>query len=100
MAERALVSHQFDNAVQQRDAVALGMWIFLATEILFFGALFVAYAIGRIRYPDAFVAASGLTDVTLGSINTAVLLTSSLTMALGVRATELGTRRAAAGWLA
>jgi len=99
MNERALVAHQFDNAAQQRDAATLGMWIFLATEILFFGALFVAYAVSRIRYPEAFAAASRLTDVTLGSINTAVLLTSSLTMALGVRATGLRARRAALGWL-
>jgi cytochrome c oxidase subunit III len=76
----------------------LGMWIFLATEILFFGVLFFAYLIMRIHYPEAFAAASKHTDVVLGSINTAILLTSSLTMALAVRSFSLGANRACA-WL-
>ena len=94
MADAATVSRQFDDAEQQRTAADLGIWIFLATEILFFGALFAAYTITRIRYPEAFAIASRLTNVTLGSINTGVLLTSSLTMALAVRATKLGARKA------
>src|SRR5690349_7800238 len=75
------------------------MWVFLATEILFFGGLFVAYTATRLHDPQAFATASRLTNVTLGSINTGVLLTSSLTMALAVRATKLGLRRASIGFL-
>ncbi len=91
---------QFDDVEQQRDASKLGIWIFLATEILFFGVLFAAYAITRVNHPAAFAAGSRLTDVSLASINTAVLLTSSLTMALGVHAAQSGTPRATVGWLA
>src|SRR6266852_8979455 len=69
------------------------MWVFLVTEVLFFGGLFVTYAIYRSWYPDAFAAASHELDVTLGAINTAVLITSSLTMALAVHAAQLGQRR-------
>src|SRR5436305_2021891 len=85
MAEGVVIAQQFDDAEQQRNAADLGMWVFLATEILFFGVVFAAYTMTRIHYPQAFNAASRLTNITLGSINTAVLLTSSLTMALGVR---------------
>lgn len=99
MAESVIVARQFDDAQQQRTASDLGIWVFLASEMLFFGALFAAYVFTRYRYPEAFAAASRLTDVTLGSINTGVLLTSSLTMALGVRAAKLGQRRALLGWL-
>jgi cytochrome c oxidase subunit 3 len=97
----ALAAHapQFDDAEQQRTAANLGIWIFLATEILFFGVLFAAYAITRVRFPDAFAAASRLTNLPLAGTNTAVLLTSSLTMALGVHAAQHGARRAVVGWL-
>jgi cytochrome c oxidase subunit 3 len=88
-----LVARQFDDAGQQRMASDLGMWVFLATEVLFFGALFAAYTATRLHDPQAFAIASRLTNVTLGSINTGVLLTSSLMMALAVRATKLGLRR-------
>jgi cytochrome c oxidase subunit 3 len=93
MAE-VVVARQFDDPLQQRTASDLGMWVFLATEILFFGALFVAYTATRIHDPQAFAIASRLTNLTLGSINTGVLLTSSLMMALAVRATKLGLRNA------
>lgn len=99
MADGSLVARQFDDARQQRSASDLGIWVFLASEILFFGVLFAAYAFTRYRYPEAFAAASRLTNVALGSINTGVLLTSSLTMALGVRAAKRGRRRALIGWL-
>ena len=99
MAEAVIVARQFDDAGQQRRASDLGMWVFLATEILFFGGLFVAYTATRLHDPQAFAAASRLTNVTLGSVNTGVLLTSSLTMALAVRATKLGLRRASIGLL-
>ena len=99
MAEAVIVARQFDDAGQQRQASDLGMWVFLATEILFFGGLFVAYTATRLHDPQAFATASRLTNVTLGSVNTGVLLTSSLTMALAVRATKLGLRRASIGLL-
>jgi cytochrome c oxidase subunit 3 len=74
------------------------MWMFLATEILFFGGLFAAYTVYRWKYPEAFFVGSEHLDILLGGINTAVLLTSSLTMALAVHAAHLG-RRLAAAWL-
>jgi cytochrome c oxidase subunit 3 len=96
---QAVVARQFDDPLQQRKASDLGMWVFLATEILFFGALFVAYTATRLHDPQAFAIASRLTNLTLGSVNTAVLLTSSLTMALAVRATKLGLRNASIAFL-
>ncbi|HEY3461456.1 MAG TPA: cytochrome c oxidase subunit 3 family protein, partial [Casimicrobiaceae bacterium] len=94
-----VVARQFEDPQQQRKASDLGMWVFLATEILFFGALFVAYTATRLHDPQAFAIASRLTNLTLGSVNTAVLLTSSLTMALAVRATKLGLRNASIAFL-
>jgi len=88
------LAHQFDTLEQQTEATTLGMWVFLVTEVLFFGGLFLVYTVYRRWYPDAFVAASHELDVTLGTINTAVLITSSLTMALAVHAAQLGRRKA------
>jgi cytochrome c oxidase subunit 3 len=99
MADSARIARQFDDAEQQRTAADLGIWIFLATEILFFGVLITAYTFMRIRHPEAFAAAGKLTDIALGTINTAVLLTSSLTMALAVRAAKLGMRKASVAWM-
>jgi cytochrome c oxidase subunit 3 len=99
MTQAVVVARQFDDPLQQRKASDLGMWVFLATEILFFGALFVAYTATRLHDPQAFAIASRLTNLTLGSVNTAVLLTSSLTMALAVRATKLGLRNASIAFL-
>ncbi|HYR88597.1 MAG TPA: cytochrome c oxidase subunit 3 family protein [Terriglobia bacterium] len=87
------VAHQFDDAEQQQEASTLGMWIFLATEILFFGGMFLGYTVYRAMYPHEFAAASSHLDVVLGTVNTAVLLCSSLTMALGVYSAQLGSRR-------
>ncbi|MBI4419022.1 MAG: cytochrome c oxidase subunit 3 family protein [Ignavibacteriales bacterium] len=84
------VAHQFDDLAQQQDASNLGMWAFLATEVLFFGGMFAAYAVYRTLYYDAFVAGSQHMDVLLGAINTAVLLLSSLTVALGVHEVKRG----------
>lgn len=92
------VEEQFDDAVQQREAATLGMWVFLSTEILFFGVLFASYVICRILYPDGFASASRHTDMLLGTIETAVLLISSSLIALGVRAIKLDQRRSAS-WL-
>jgi cytochrome c oxidase subunit 3 len=88
----APLAHQFDSLSQQNEAAMLGMWVFLATEVLFFGGLFVTYTVYRHWYPAAFTAASHELDITLGAINTAVLITSSLTMALAVRAAQIGRR--------
>ena len=87
------LAHHFDNLEQQNEAATLGMWVFLCTEVLFFGGLFMVYTVYRNWYPDAFAAASHSLDITLGTINTAVLITSSLTMALAVHAAQLGQRK-------
>jgi cytochrome c oxidase subunit 3 len=85
------VAHQFDDAVQQHEATTLGMWAFLATEVLFFGALFLAYAIYRHFHFAAFRQASEhYLRWYLGAINTGVLLCSSLTVVLAVHAAHSG----------
>jgi cytochrome c oxidase subunit 3 len=93
------LSHQFDDLNQQREAAQLGMWVFLVTEILFFGGLFMAYSLYRMKYPDVFAECSLVMDWKLGALNTAVLLTSSLTMVLAVVAAEKGRREALVRWL-
>jgi cytochrome c oxidase subunit III len=90
----AALAHHFDSLEQQKEASTLGMWVFLATEVLFFGGLFLTYTVYRNLYPGAFAAASRELDVLLGGVNTAVLITSSLTMALAVHAAQTGNRRA------
>lgn len=87
------LAEQFEEMPQQQEAATLGMWTFLATEILFFGALFLGYLINRHLYPHAFAAASEHTIVLFGTLNTAILLTSSLTMALAVRAAQAGDQK-------
>ena len=87
------LAHHFDSLAQQSEAATLGMWVFLVTEVLFFGGLFLTYLVYRNWYPAAFAAASHELDVTLGTINTVVLISSSLTMALAVHAAQLGQRR-------
>ena len=84
------LAHHFDNLEQQREAGALGMWVFIAQEVMFFGGLFLVYLVYRMKYPDAFAAASNHLNWKLGTFNTAVLIGSSLTMALAV-----GRRRSA-----
>ena len=88
LAAHGPVAHHFDDAVQQHDAAELGMWAFLVTEVMFFGGLFLCYAIYRGSMPEQFIAASQTLHVPLGTVNTAVLLTSSLTMALAVSAAQ------------
>ena len=83
---------QFASALERREASLLGMWAFLATEVLFFGPLFFGYVHGRLSAPDAFVRASHHMHVVLGTLNTAILMTSSLTMALAVRSAKEGSR--------
>jgi cytochrome c oxidase subunit 3 len=85
--------HHFASREQQKEASTLGMWVFLVTEVMFFGGMFLAYVVYRSWYPEAFAAASHHLDLVLGAFNTAVLIGSSLTMALAVRAAQLGARR-------
>ena len=89
---RAL-QHHFENMEQQREAGTLGMWIFLVTEIMFFGGMFLAYTLYRNFYPASFASASNHLDITLGAVNTAVLIFSSFTMALAVYFTQVGKQR-------
>src|SRR5690606_12045320 len=91
--------HHFDTLQQQQESSTLGMWLFLATEVMFFGGLFVAYILYRIWYPEAWAEGSRELDITLGGLNTAVLTGSSLTMALAVRAAQTGFPRATVNWL-
>jgi len=84
---------------QQKEAAVLGMWAFLLTEILFFGGVFMAYMLYRTWYHDAFVAASTSIALFWGALNTVVLIGSSLTMALAVRAARTNQRRATVNWL-
>jgi len=85
---------QFDTEAQQKDASTLGMWIFLVTEIMFFGGMFAVYTIYRSWYPDVFAIASSSLDEIIGAINTGVLLLSSFTMVMAVRAGQLGQQKA------
>ena len=89
-------AHQFDDAAQQRDAATFGMWVFLATEVLFFGGMFLGYTAYRLAYPAAFAEASRHTLIAFGGTNTAVLLISSVTMAFAVRAAREQRRTALA----
>ena len=98
MAERTL-GIQYSTLAQERETVTLGMWAFLATEVLFFGALIAAYLNYRIWFGADFIAAARMTKVALGTANTAVLLTSSACMAMAVMTFEAGARRAPALWL-
>lgn len=85
--------HHFADAEQQRNAASLGMWLFLATEIMFFGGLFCAYLIYRGWYYNEFALGSRSLDLVIGTVNTAVLICSSLTVALSIRAAQLGRRK-------
>ena len=92
-------AHHFANQAEQKESAGLGMWVFLVTEVMFFGGLFTAYAAYRVLFPEGFAHASHHLDVQLGTLNTAVLIASSLTMALAVRAAHLGRRGPAIRWL-
>jgi len=93
------LAHQFDEVEQQRRAVTLGMWAFLVNEVMFFGGLFLTYTIYRVLYPGPFHDGSHHLDPTLGTVNTVVLIASSLTMALAVWSAERGKRRPLVGFL-
>ncbi|MGZ5544593.1 MAG: cytochrome c oxidase subunit 3 family protein [Limisphaerales bacterium] len=87
------LQHHFENMEQQREAGTLGMWVFLVTEIMFFGGMFLAYTLYRYKFPEAFALASNHLDIKLGAINTVVLIFSSFTMAMAVFSTQTGKRR-------
>jgi cytochrome c oxidase subunit 3 len=87
------LQHHFENMEQQREAGTLGMWVFLVTEIMFFGGMFLAYTLYRSTYPASFASASNHLDITLGTLNTGVLILSSFTMAMAVYFTQVGKRR-------
>src|SRR5580765_5484425 len=93
------LQHHFDTPEQQFDAGKLGIWLFLATEILLFGGLFCAYAVYRATHPEIFLYAHQFLDKRLGGTNTVILLCSSLTMAWAVRASQLGQRKLLIGLL-
>jgi cytochrome c oxidase subunit III len=92
--------HHFADMEQQRQASSLGMWLFLATEIMFFGGMFCAYLIYRYWYFAEFAAGSKSLDITLGGVNTAVLICSSLTVVMAVRSAQLGKRQEQVVYLA
>ena len=95
----AVLAHQFHDAEQQREAASLGMWLFLLTEIMFFGGLFTGYAVYRSAHPEGFATGSRQLDALLGGANTMVLISSSLTMALAVDAAQAGRRRTLVAFL-
>ena len=84
--------HHFETLQQQAEASSLGMWLFLVTEVMFFGGLFTAYMIYRLWYPEAWAEGSRALDINLGGFNTIVLIGSSLTMAMAVRNAQVGRR--------
>jgi cytochrome c oxidase subunit 3 len=92
-SEHGYLAHHFDNLDQQREAGRFGMWAFLSSELMVFGGLFTGYVAYRVAYPLAFEEASRHLNLLIGGINTVVLLTSSLTMALAVHAAQTGQQR-------
>jgi len=97
--ESPALLHHFATKGQQKNAASLGMWVFLAQEVMFFGGMFCAYLVYRYKYFGDFGSASQQLSITLGTINTAVLICSSLTVVLGIRAIQLGKRMALVFWL-
>jgi cytochrome c oxidase subunit 3 len=95
----SLLRHHFRDLAQQREATTMGMWLFIAQEIMFFGGLFAVYVVYRAMHFAAFTDGSQHLDWRIGAFNTAVLIGSSLTMALGVHAAARGQRKAIVAWL-
>ena len=98
-AHHPALQHHFQTLEQQQEAATLGMWIFLVTEVMFFGGLLMAYLLYRVWYPEAWSEGSLELDIILGGVNTVVLIASSLTMALAVRAAQTGLQKATVRWL-
>ena len=84
---------QFETLDQQRETASFGMWVFLVTEVLFFGGMFMTYTLNRSTYPEVFGEASRSINLTLGAVNTVVLIGSSLTMAMSVWAAQVGKKQ-------
>jgi cytochrome c oxidase subunit 3 len=98
-SRQAELRHHFDDSAQQLQSSTLGMWVFLLTEIMFFGGMFGGYTVYRNLYPETFASTSHFMSVTLGGINTCVLIFSSFTMVLAVRSAQLGRRKALIAFL-
>jgi cytochrome c oxidase subunit III len=98
-AHHPALQHHFQTLDQQHEAATLGMWVFLVTEVMFFGGLLMAYLIYRVWYPVAWAEGSLDLDILLGGFNTVVLIASSLTMALAVRSSQIGAHRGTVRWL-
>ena len=98
-AHHPALQHHFETLEQQKEASVLGMWIFIIQEVMFFGGLLMAYFLYRVWYHEAWVEGSNELDILLGGFNTVVLIGSSLTMALAVRAAQTGARKATVNWL-
>ncbi len=98
-ATESILAEQFDSLEQQEQTATVGMWVFIATEILFFGGLFTAYTVYRTTYPHEFAIGSEHSNVMLGTVNTAILLTSSFFMAFAVRSAKVGRNLATLGFL-
>ena len=98
-AHHPALQHHFETLEQQQEAATLGMWVFLVTEVMFFGGLLMAYLLYRVWYPEAWSEGSLELDIMLGGINTVVLILSSLTMALAVRSAQTGAQRPTVYWL-
>lgn len=97
---KPIVAHHFNNVLQQQESARFGMWLFLVTEVLFFGGVFCAYALYRGWYPLEFEAGSTALNPLIAGINSFLLLTSSLTATLGIRAAYDGNQAALKRWLA
>lgn len=95
----AHLQHHFSDSEQQSESAKLGMWVFLVTEILLFGGLFCFYAIYRAWHPDLFYNAHLFLSIPLGTLNTIVLITSSVTMALAIRSMQLNNKKATLNFL-
>ena len=93
------LQHHFQTLEQQQEAATLGMWVFLVTEVMFFGGLLMAYLLYRVWYPLAWAEGSLELDIRLGGFNTVVLIGSSLTMAMAVRSAQTGAQKATVRWL-
>jgi cytochrome c oxidase subunit 3 len=93
------LAHWYKSYEQQTESVTLGMWLFLVTEVMFFGGLFMAYTLYRSWFPEEFAAASHHLDIMLGAVNTAVLISSSLTVVMAVWSAERGKRGPLVFWL-
>lgn len=98
--ELSFLEVQFDDIHQQTQASSFGMWLFLATEVLFFGGLFLAYTVYRISYPEVFQKAGKELNITIGTINTAILLTSSYFIAIAVHSVQTNRSKKSASFLA